>query len=241
MSTVLQRIYDHRRHDSLAAELRKKRLALFKSLLTSVPSSLKILDVGGTAAFWQQTELLEKENNLEITVININKERNKLEYPNIQYMVGDARNMKQFNDKEFDIVFSNSVIEHVGDYKSQKQMANEIMRVGKRYFVQTPNFYFPVEPHFVFPLFQFLPLDLRAWLLNHFNLGWTKKINDKQKVMEKVAEIRLLKKSEMIALFPNANFFEEKIFGLTKSLIVYDGWETELNPTIAGNAKHSNR
>lgn len=55
--------------------------------------------------------------------------------------------MKQFQDNEFDAVFSNSVIEHVGDYEAQRQMANEIMRVGKRYFVQTPNFYFPIEPH----------------------------------------------------------------------------------------------
>lgn len=225
MNEVLGKIYDHRRHDSLAAKLRKKRLALFESLIASLPCSLKILDVGGTPMFWQQTGLLEQERkNLEVTLININKGRNKVNHPKIQCIVGDARNMKQFKDKEFDIVFSNSVIEHLGDYKSQIQMANEVMRVGKRYFVQTPNLYFPIEPHFVFPMFQFLPLELRAWLINHFNLGWAKKINDKQKAMEEVASIRLLKKEEMINLFPNATFFEEKLLGLTKSFVAYDGW-----------------
>lgn len=228
MSTVLRRVYDHGRQDSLASKLRKKRFDLFESLISSLPGSLKILDVGGTPMFWQQASLLEqKERNIEITLININAGKNKINHPRIQRLVGDARNMKQFKDNEFDIVFSNSVIEHLGDYKSQIQMANEIMRVGKRYFVQTPNLYFPIEPHFVFPLFQFLPLDLRAWLINHFDLGWMKKINDKQKAMREVASIRLLKKEEMIALFPNASFFEEKLLGLTKSFVVYDGWNTK--------------
>ncbi|MEM2045934.1 MAG: class I SAM-dependent methyltransferase, partial [Candidatus Bathyarchaeia archaeon] len=60
----------------------------------------------------------------------------------VEWIIGDARCMP-FKDKSFDVVFSNSVIEHVGNYDDQKMCAEEIRRVGKCYFVQTPNFYFP--------------------------------------------------------------------------------------------------
>jgi 2-polyprenyl-3-methyl-5-hydroxy-6-metoxy-1,4-benzoquinol methylase len=73
--------------------------------------------------------------------------------------------MPQFQNDEFDIVFSNSVIEHVGSYEEQNLMASEVRRVGKRYFIQTPNLFFPIEPHFLFPFFQFLPLDYRVTLI----------------------------------------------------------------------------
>ena len=63
--------------------------------------------------------------------------------------------MDFFKDKSFDAVFSNSVIEHVGTFEDQKMMANEVIRVTNFYFIQTPNLYFPIEPHFLVPFFQF--------------------------------------------------------------------------------------
>lgn len=171
MTQILEKIYNHQRSDSLAANLRKKRLALFNSLIASIPGTLKILDVGGREMFWQRTGLLEQQvRDVEITVININPSEFKINHPKIKSIVGDAKNMNQFEENEFDVVFSNSVIEHVGNYNDQLKMANEVMRVGKRYLLQTPNLYFPIEPHFVFPLFQFLPLEVKVWLMTHFDL-----------------------------------------------------------------------
>ncbi|MEH2169146.1 MAG: class I SAM-dependent methyltransferase [Nostoc sp.] len=129
--------------------------------------------------------------------------------------------MENFQSNEFDIVFSNSVIEHVGDYDRQCQMANEVMRVGKGYFVQTPNLFFPIEPHFVFPLFQFMPINLRVWLLTNFALGWYDKVTDKQLATRIATSIKLLNKRKFLNLFPGAKLYEEKFFGLTKSFIVY--------------------
>jgi 2-polyprenyl-3-methyl-5-hydroxy-6-metoxy-1,4-benzoquinol methylase len=132
--------------------------------------------------------------------------------------------MKQFAAQEFDVVFSNSVIEHVGSYEDQRRMAKEIKRVGKRYFVQTPNLYFPIEPHFVFPFFQFLPQSVKVWLISHFALGWYGKVTDIEKANELASEIRLLSKKEFLNLFANAKIVEEKFLGLTKSFIAYEGW-----------------
>ena len=73
---------------------------------------------------------------------------------------------------EFDIVFSNSVIEHLGDIEGQRRMAKEIRRVGKYYYLQTPNRNFPVEPHFQFPFFQFLPKWLRTAIVRRWSIGW---------------------------------------------------------------------
>ncbi|MFN6496006.1 MAG: class I SAM-dependent methyltransferase [Nostoc sp. DedQUE01] len=227
---VIEKVYDHRNSNSWSAKLRKKRLSFFSSLMALIPttqSSVKILDVGGVPEFWQNSAFFEQTPvNIEIYVVNINPfyEKHGTSNQKIKIMTSDARNLKHFKDKEFDIVFSNSVIEHVGDYSDQRQMANEVMRVGQRYFIQTPNLYFPIEPHFIFPFFQFLPIGLRVELLTRFDLGWLKKQPDKQKARVEVESIRLLSKKQFTNLFPGANYYEEKIFGLTKSLIVYDGW-----------------
>ena len=72
------------------------------------------------------------------------------------------------------MAFSNSVIEHIPP-PLQQDFANEISRVARRYFVQTPNRYFPIEPHYQFPFFQFLPRSLRQALNRRFTLGWQAK------------------------------------------------------------------
>ena len=132
--------------------------------------------------------------------------------------------MPQFPSASFDVVFSNSVIEHVGGYENQRQMANEIRRVGRRFFVQTPNKRFPLEPHFLFPWFQYLPLATRAWLVNRFDVGWYKRIPDAVAARAEVESIQLLTKGRLSALFPGARVHEEKLAGLTKSFVAIDGW-----------------
>ena len=52
-----------------------------------------------------------------------------------------------FSEKEFDWVFSNAVVEHVGLDEDQIAFINEMLRVGKNVFFTTPNKYFPIEPH----------------------------------------------------------------------------------------------
>ncbi len=225
MIQVLGKVYDHERSDSWATQIRKQRLSLFTSLVNTLPKPIKILDVGGRISFWESAGFLNGEvEDIEITVLNLSVAECGTVQPKIKQVIGDARNMEQFQTNEFDIVFSNSVIEHVGTYEDQRRMANEVMRVGKRYFIQTPYLYFPIEPHFVFPFFQFLPINIRVWLVRNFDLGWYKKVTDKQTARNLVTEINLLNTKKFVNLFPKATLYKEKFLVLTKSLILYDGW-----------------
>lgn len=206
---------------AVARKMRKKRIALFTSLIAKLPRPLHILDVGGEQRFWEIVGLIHED--AQILLYNVVPA--EVSYPNLVNRTGDARDMREFSDRQFQIVFSNSVIEHVGSYAHQRQMAQEVQRVGERFYVQTPNRYFPLEPHFLFPFFQFLPVSFRVYLVTHFNLGWRGKIQDRQEALEAVNEIRLLTEKELKQLFPGAQIYREKLLGLTKSFIVYKGWE----------------
>jgi len=98
-------------------------------------------------------------------------------------------------------------------------MAEEVRRLAPVYFIQTPAYEFPVEPHFLFPGFHYLPRKGRIFLTEQFNLGWYRKAASREEAEARVDEIRLLKKREMQSLFPDGEIEEERFLGLTKSYI----------------------
>ena len=77
-------------------------------------------------------------------------------YPEIEYVQGDACALP-FADGQFDVVFSNAVIEHVGGRERQRRFVSEAIRVGRRVFLTTPNRRFPVEVHTRLPFVHWLP------------------------------------------------------------------------------------
>src|SRR3989304_1558403 len=212
---------DFRKKYSLAAKMRKQRFEFFAQLLSTVPKPISILDVGGTQTFWETMGYTD-EPQVTITLLNIKLP--DVRYNNFIGIEGDALNMTQFQDKEFEVVFSNSVIEHVGNFSDQKRMAQEVMRTGKRFFVQTPNYNFPIEPHVLLPAYHWFPKSLRIYLTRHFKLGWIDKITDYEKAKDLIERTRLLKKKEFITLFPGALIYEEKFLGMEKSFVAYAGW-----------------
>ncbi len=213
----LKKLADPTSRNSLATITRKKNFELFLSLTASIPKPLKILDIGGTQQYWEEVEFKDMEV-VDVLLLNISEERTT--FPNFRSMAGDAKDLRAFKDKEFDMVFSHSVIEHVGGLEDQRKMADELRRVGKRYFLQTPNRYFPFEPHFLFPMFQFLPLCVKVWLVSHFDIGWYRRTPDRKKALEIVTSIRLLTKKDLCELFPEGSIYRERFLGLTKSFLV---------------------
>ncbi len=220
----LRGLANSRESNSLASRLRRRRFLLFESLIATVSRPIRILDLGGTENFWQQMGFLDHQE-VSILLINID-DMGRIKASNVETLVGDARDLSQFEDDEFDIVFSNSVIEHVGGLDDQKRMADEIRRVGKRYFVQTPNRYFPIEPHFLFPFFQFLPRGLQVFLVSNFEIGWAGKAPSREDAERRVSSCQLLSQREIRWLFPGGKLYKERFLGLTKSFIVYDRWES---------------
>ena len=191
-------------------------------MLESVERPLKLLDVGGTQGFWESMGS-DALGDVQVTLLNLQAE--PVSGQEFESVAGDARDLSRYDDASYDVVFSNSVIEHLGPrLADQRLMANEIRRVGRRYFVQTPNRYFPIEPHFLTPGFQFLPVSTRVWAVTHFNVGWYRRFADEAAARREVESISLLTEKQVRDLFPGAEIYREKILGMTKSFIAYHGW-----------------
>ncbi len=210
------RFADNTNPDSVASRLRRRRFKLFRALVEPLQAPIRVLDVGGTAGFWRMVPA-EWKSDLRITLLNLTLPDDVPE--GYESVAGDARDLSGFEDASFDVVFSNSVIEHVGTAEDQASMAREIRRVGRHHYVQTPNRRFPIEPHFQFPLFQYLPVAWRVALVRRYELGWYDRLPDPADATELVRSIRLLSKREFAGLFPDSTIVTERFLGLPKSFI----------------------
>lgn len=220
----MSKIYNPANTSSFNHQFRKKRFDFFlkfiESKLGNKAACFTILDLGGTEGYWKNMDLFRVFPNAKIVLVNLTQE--SVEHPNISSSVGNACNLAEFSDQSFDIVFSNSVIEHLFSYENQAFMAKEVLRIGKNHFIQTPNYYFPIEPHWMFPFFQFLPRKIKVILTKHFNLGHYPKAVETEKALVRVDEVRLLTTKEMQGLFPESNLYREYFGGLVKSITLYN-------------------
>ncbi len=203
--------------ESLGNYFRTKRFDFFFHRIKSMDKPISILDLGGKVNFWENRGLAGNDN-FKITVLNIQSEIS--DYSNIKTVNGNVLKLKYFKENSFDIVFSNSVIEHLYDFENQKKMAREVLRIGKNHIIQTPNKYFFIEPHYMIPFFQFLPKKIQFQILTKTRLSRLKKWDD-QFARNYTEEIRLMTQKELKEIFPKSNIFYEKFLGMTKSFTVH--------------------
>lgn len=205
---------------SLGSQFRKKRFLHFKNWVTSLnlPQPIRILDIGGLSSYWENMDDVWV-TTLNITLLNLTipEKRNEKHF---NYLAGDATNLLAIDDDSYDIVFSNSVIEHLHNYENQQKMAKEILRVGKHHYIQTPNKYFFLEPHYVLPFFQFLPKKNQLFILTKTPFSRMKRW-EFYEAKNYVDEISLLSIAEMKSLFAHSSLYYERFFGLKKSIIAY--------------------
>ena len=177
-----------------------------RSLLPLLNNKMKILDVGGTYEFWTKLAIPFKN----ITLLNLVPSFNA----GYRTVVGNGCDMDMFKDKEFDFVVSHSTIEHVGTFEDQKRMAEEIRRVGRGYYVQTPHFHIPIEPHFFLPYFQYLPRKLRIYALAYVPTVFYRHVLNLDLATQFVDSVRLLRVKEFRMLFPDAEIRTERLMGV---------------------------
>jgi hypothetical protein len=218
---LLRRLADDNLSGSFANVRRTRRFEAFArfidDLRTQRSEPVRILDIGGTNEFWESRGWAGRDD-IEVVLLNLEAEPHK--HANLQPHEGDATNLSEFPDQSFDVVFSNSVIEHLETYERQVAMAREVRRLAPVYWVQTPNFWFPVEPHFLAPAWHWLPVELRVRLLQRRRWGWRGPCPDRSSATAAVREIRLMRERELRRLFPEARIERERIGPLVKSLTV---------------------
>lgn len=201
----------HRLYRPFLRYFRTKRMQQFQQLF-GLAETTRVLDVGGTLFNWLLIPSVPS-----LIIVNLYSPKETI-LPGVIWIIADGRNLP-FKDKAFDIVYSNSVIEHLGDFVSQQAFAREIARVGVRYYVQTPNKWFPVEPHLLTPFIHYLPKSVQKRFLRNFTIWGLVTRPTVEQCDSFLQEVRLLDKQELKQLFPDAEILEERFLGLTKSLI----------------------
>jgi hypothetical protein len=203
-------------YDPFQRWFRPRRIRLFYETF-DITEDTKVLDLGGGPVFWQFAQA-EGRPLPRVTILNILPPSGGRLPASVSWVIGDAKNAP-FDDRSFDIVFCNSLIEHLVDWGSQSILADEVRRLAPNYFVQTPDKYFPVEPHFVTPFIHWLPKTARRLLIRNFSVWGILRRPTQEYVESVVEEIRLLSKTEMAGLFPEAEIKSERFMGLSKSIV----------------------
>jgi SAM-dependent methyltransferase len=187
------------------AYFQNKRLARMREIIP-LEDCQSILDVGGTPEIWDKLKL-----SCPITLVNSDPQelRSSAQYSAV---VGDGRSLT-FPSNSFALAFSNSVIEHVGDRADMERFAAELRRVGRSYYCQTPNKYFPIEPHLGTAFVHWVPRLLHVYFVVRFMTLWGILCRpSRQTAACSIAEINLLTRKDVEHFFPDARIITERCF-----------------------------
>jgi Methyltransferase domain len=176
-----------------------------------IDSQTRVLDVGGTHHIWSLLPVRPK-----VVLLNLMPDEERGDgFANV---LGDARQLP-FKNGAFDLVFSNSLIEHLYTFDGQQRFADECRRVAARYYVQAPNQHFFLEPHLLTPFIHWLPKRARVRLLRNFTIRGLITRPTREECQHFVDEVRLLTIPDLRRLFPEAEIWHERVLGMSKSLM----------------------
>ncbi|AQS84568.1 hypothetical protein A0U92_07010 [Acetobacter aceti] len=203
--------------------LSRFRIARFKYIISLINKSIAdknkcdIIDLGGTPEYWKNLEYLIKGKEINVTVVNLKKFTSETTW--ISCIQKDATDLKEFPDNSFDLVHSNSTIEHLRSWKKMEEFAREARRLAPAYYIQTPNFWFPYEFHTKMIGFHWLPKLLRVKILMKRATGYYPRANTVEEAMHIIEDAHSLTHKEMSCLFPDSKIIGERFCGLNKSWI----------------------
>ena len=203
---------------NLSGKSRQKKMEILNSTFP-IDASTSVLDLGGQVDEISGQIIESHPKPESITVVNLLHEHLaevRRQFPRVSVCNADARRLP-FEDNSFDVVYSNAVIEHVGGLEDQQAMAKEVMRVGRTWFITTPNRWYPFEFHTRLPFVSWLPAPMmkrvmEVWSYNHIQQCYQSGIRGRQ--------IRLLTARGLKNLFPNSRVVHCRITMWPETLIV---------------------
>ena len=195
---------------------RRRRLRRFRAFFSEA-ACRRVVDLGGSTYHW---ELLDWPG--EVSIVNRDAEELGTGLGNdrrrYRFVVADATRTG-LPDGSFDLAFSNSVIEHVGDREDQRRFAAEMLRLAPNVWCQSPNRWFFFETHLMTVFVHYLPLSWQVPLVRNFSLwGWLNRpTRDQARAYLGIS--RLLTRRDMEELFPGCEILVERFLGLPKSFV----------------------
>jgi hypothetical protein len=197
---------------SLSGRARARRWTRFSAVFPDI-SDMRVLDLGGTPMSWR----LAPVRPAALTVVNLQSLQS--DDPALTVVQANACELPdRLRREKFDLVYSNSLLEHVGGHVQRQRLVDNIHHRADRHWVQTPYRYFPIEPHWLFPGFQWLPYSARIMLSQNWNRGHVKTYTRAEAEVQ-VNEIDLLGIAQMRMYFPSSTIWYERFAGLVKSLV----------------------
>ena len=214
MRELLQRyVSDVSGTESLSGRARAARWAEFLRRFPDL-ADMRVLDLGGVPGQWAA----RPERPAEVVVVNLEHAQT----PELAWLTavrGDACDLPTaLRGERFDLVYSNSVLEHVGGHARRAAFAGTVHAAADRHWVQTPYRYFPMEPHWLLPGFQFLPVPVRVALSLRWPYGHVQS-PDPAAALVDVTSVELIGRTELAAYFPDSEIWAERFAGLPKSLV----------------------
>lgn len=200
--------------DSFAERCRARRWEWFGSTFPQL-GDMSVIDLGGTVQSWLRAPV--RPGRVHLVNLQDSFTDTLPDWMSRDY--GDACELPEsILSGSYDVVFSNSVIEHVGGHERRQRFADAVHRLADRHWIQAPYRYFPLEPHFLFPGFQYLPLATRMHILRHWPLV-TNTPADRRAAVLTALKVELPSRTEMKFYFPDSLIRAERVAGLAKSLI----------------------
>ncbi|MGU3293300.1 class I SAM-dependent methyltransferase [Williamsia sp. M5A3_1d] len=211
MDRLSSRLVDANNPRSLSYRARKRRWLKFAETFPDV-ADMRVLDLGGTPDFWRNAPSRPGHLTL-VNMVPATAGAGEV------VVLGDACDPPSaVLSERYDLVVSNSLIEHVGGHSRRQELSDVIRSVGDSYWVQTPYRYFPIEPHWMFPGLQFLPFEARVRVTQQWKIG-NMQTADRQTAIDNVAEVELLGITQMRDYFPDGDIWAERAAGLIKSMV----------------------
>jgi hypothetical protein len=179
-------------------------------------AQMSVIDLGGRIPAWQHVPVRPKHVHV------VNMEPSRVDVPEwAEFDVGDACDLPaHIASRRYDLVFANSVIEHVGGHERRQRFADSVHQLSGAHWVQTPYRYFPIEPHWMAPGMQFLPVAARAQVARRWPLSYGRG-KSREAALQSVLQVELLDRTLLRSYFPDSLIRTETVFGIPKSLIAY--------------------